>query len=433
MLARPTRFFHCASPVADAMDRHGGVASRYAPYPATDRFVEAFDSEAYGHWLANRRIGGITRSLGLYVHIPLCDALCFYCACTRIATRDHAKARKYAGYLAREIELAAAHLGGDRRISRMYWGGGTPTFFGDEESTRLMNDIRSCFDLDPEGEYGIELDPRGVGAGRIATLARLGFNRIRVGVRDFAPDVQRHVDRLQSCAETRAVIDAARAHGFHSVDLELSYGLPKQTAGAFGSTLEQVVECDPDRIALNSLARWPAKHELLLVAIRQLGEAGYEHVGVDQFAKPRRGPARGAGDLIGLGVSAIGRIGPAYCQNARTLDEYCGRLDCGELPVWRGIELRPDDLVRRAVIQALGREFMVSREAIGVAHLVDFDRYFAAELRELASLAEDGLVQLEGEWIEVTLAGRPVVPVVCAAFDRYRRAARERTRCTPTL
>jgi oxygen-independent coproporphyrinogen-3 oxidase len=464
-VSAPPGAFHCTAPVVDPdlIRKYGGQGPRYTSYPTADRFIEAFDAGAYRHWLANRRVGGVKRALGLYVHVPFCDTLCFYCACNKIATRDRLKARKYVDYLGREMALVAQDLGGDRRISRMHWGGGTPTFLGDEESTRLVTAIRSHFDLDPNGEYAIEIDPRRVDAARIATLGRLGFNRMSVGVQDFDATVQQAVNRVQSFEETKAAIEAGRANGFRSVNLDLIYGLPMQTAAGFDRTLDQVLECDPDRIALYSYAHLPAvfkpqrrikaedlpdpevKLALLLGAIQRLGEAGYVYIGMDHFAKPgdelaiaqvqgrltrdfQGYSAGGDGDLIGLGVSAIGRIGPTHAQNVKTLDEYYGLLDRGELPVWRGIELRPDDLARRAVIQALACEFMVSREAIGIAHLLDFDRYFAAELRDLERLAEDGLVEFDGEWIQVTPTGRLLVRAVCAVFDKYLRATQERAR-----
>jgi oxygen-independent coproporphyrinogen-3 oxidase len=456
---------HDAPPVIDAdlVRKYGGNGPRYTSYPTADRFVEAFDADAYGHWLANRRIGGFARPLGLYVHVPFCDTLCFYCACNKIATRDHGKARKYVGYLEREMSIAAAHLGADRRVSRMHWGGGTPTFLGDEESARLMSAIRASFDLDPHGEYAIEVDPRRVDAERIASLARLGFNRMSIGVQDFDLEVQRAVNRVQSFDETKAAIDAARANGFRSLNLDLIFGLPRQTLAGFDRTLDQVLRCDPDRVALYSYAHLPnvfkpqrrilaaelpapdVKLELMLSAIQRLGEAGYVYIGMDHFAKPGdelavaqaqgrltrdfQGYSTGGDfDLIGLGVSAIGKIGPTYCQNVKTLDDYYGHLDRDELPVLRGIELKADDLVRRAVIQSLACQFMVSKESIAIAHLIDFDRYFATELRDLARLAGDGLVEMEGDWIQVTPAGRLLVRAVCAVFDRYLRETEERSR-----
>ena len=448
---------------ADLIRKYGGNGPRYTSYPTADRFIDAFDGNAYRHWLGARSIGGFSRPLGLYVHVPFCDTLCFYCACNKIATRDHAKSHRYVAAVAREAKLVAEALGDDRRVSRVHWGGGTPTFLGDEESARLMGALRANFDLDPQGEYAIEVDPRRVGPERIAFLARLGFNRISVGVQDFDPEVQRAVNRIQGVGETRAVIDAARANGFRSVNVDLIHGLPKQTAAGFSETLERVVECAPDRIALYAYAHLPAvfkpqrrivaadlpsaqvKLELMTLAIRRLEKAGFVHIGMDHFARAgdelavaqRQGrlirdfqgySTGGERDLVGLGVSAIGKIGPAYAQNVKTLEDYYAALDGGELPVMRGIEAKPDDLARRAVIQALACDLAVSKSSIGIAHLLDFDTYFAAELDELAGLAADGLVELDDEWIQVTPRGRLLVRAVCMVFDRYLRETRERSR-----
>ena len=441
--------------------RLGGAGPRYTSYPTADRFVEAFDGEAYRHWLACRSIGGFIRPLGLYVHVPFCDTLCFYCACNKIATRDHARAVKYVTYLEREALLAAEALGDDRRIVKMHWGGGTPTFLGATESERLMEVLRGAFDFAPNGEYAIEIDPRKVDAARIAHLARLGFNRVSVGVQDFDPAVQRAVNRIQSVEQTRTVIDAARASGMRSVNLDLIFGLPRQTPAGFGRTLERVIECDPDRVALYSYAHLPAtfmpqrrileselpepdvKLELMRMAIGRLQEAGYVHIGMDHFAKPtddlaiaqRAGrltrdfqgySAGGDCDLVGLGVSAIGKIGPIYAQNAKTLTEYYLALDHGRFATQRGIELNADDLVRRAVIQALACHFELAKESISIGHLIDFDRYFATELAELEPLQKDGLVELEPEWIRVTPRGRLLVRRVCMVFDRYLREVARR-------
>jgi oxygen-independent coproporphyrinogen III oxidase len=446
---------------AELLARYGGNGPRYTSYPTADRFVEAFGESAYRHWLANRNIGAFTRPLGLYVHVPFCDTLCFYCACNKIATRDHARARKYVGYLEREINLTADALTGSHRISKMHWGGGTPTFLGNEESARLMRAIRSRFELHPDGEYAIEVDPRKVDAERIAFLGELGFNRISVGVQDFDADVQRAVNRIQSVAETRTVIEAARASGFRSVNVDLIYGLPKQTVDGFATTLERVLECDPDRIALYSYAHLPAmfapqrrileadlptpevKLALMSGAIARMQQAGYVYIGMDHFAKPndelavaqRQGrlirdfqgySCGGDMDLLAFGVSAIGKVGPVYCQNAKELEAYYGCLDDGHLPILRGIELSADDLARRAVIQSLACHFSVAKESIEIAHLLDFDTYFAREMRELKTLERDGLVDVSDDWIHVTPRGRLLVRAVCAVFDRYLRETRVR-------
>ena len=282
-------------------------------------------------------------------------------------------------------------------------------------------------------------------------------------MQDFDPEVQRAVNRVQSVGETRAVIESARAHGFKSVNIDLIYGLPKQNVPGFMATLERVLECDPDRIALYSYAHLPSafkvqrhiqerdlpspevKLDLMVGAIRRLESAGFVHIGMDHFARPRDELAiaqrtgrltrdfqgysvGGNSDLIGLGVSSIGKIGPTYVQNAKSLEDYYAGLDEGALPVLRGIELKPDDLARRAVIQALACDFAVSKVSIGIAHLLDFDRYFAAELSELRGLAADGLVEVDDEWIYVTPRGRLLVRAVCMVFDRYLRQTEERAR-----
>ena len=434
---------------------------RYTSYPTADRFVEAFDEAAYRSWLAKRNVGGITRSLALYVHLPFCDTICYYCGCNKIVTKDHGRSAKYLKYLGREIRLQSAELGGRRRVTQMHWGGGTPTFLSEAELSELMQMIRESFELDPHGEYSIEVDPRKVGEEKVALLGALGMNRISVGVQDFNPEVQRAVNRIQSVEETTAVIEAARKHGFKSVNIDLIYGLPKQTLQGFSDTLAQVIACSPDRIALYNYAHLPAvfkpqrrildadmpqpevKLQLMINAIETLLAAGYVYIGMDHFSKPdddlavaqRQGrlyrnfqgySTYGDCDLIGLGVSAIGKIGPTYSQNVRTLEEYYDRLDSGLLPVMRGIEVTADDLVRRAVIQALSCHFELSMEAIGIAHLIDFNSYFAAELAELREYAKDGLVEIDGDWIVVTPKGRLLVRILCMVFDKYLRQASRR-------
>jgi len=442
------------------LSKYGGNGPRYTSYPTADRFVDTFDAASYARWLGGG-IGGSGRSLGLYVHVPFCDTLCFYCACNKIATKDREKARVYTGYLLREAELVSQALQGERRVAKMHWGGGTPTFLSEEDSARLVAALRQSFAFEPEGEYAIEIDPRRAGPDRIAFLARLGFNRLSIGVQDFAPEVQRAVNRIQSLESTRAVIDAGRANGFRSINMDLILGLPKQTLAGFGETLERVIECDPDRIALYSYAHLPSmfkpqrriveadlpapevKLELMRTAIARLCEAGYVHIGMDHFAKPgdelavaqREGrltrdfqgySSGGECDLIGLGVSAIGKVGPTHVQSVKTLDQYYAALDAGRLPVLRGLELTPDDLVRRAVIQALACHFALERASISRACAIDFDSYFATELADLERLAADGLVDVDDDWIRVTPRGRLLVRSVCMVFDKYLRATQQR-------
>ena len=452
-----------AAPVIDPdlIRKYGGSGPRYTSYPTADHFVEAFDAEAYRKWLQNRNIGGFARPLGLYVHLPFCGTICYYCACNKIITKDHGRSAKYLKYLQREIRMLAECLGEDRAIGQMHWGGGTPTFLADAELAELMRMLRSEFDFAPTGEYAIEVDPRTMTPERVALLAQLGFNRISLGVQDFNPEVQRAIHRVQGFEETQAVIRAARENGFRSVNVDLIYGLPNQTLDGFARTLALVNGCDPDRIALYSYAHLPAqfkpqrriaevdmpapetKLKLLAMAIERLVSVGYAYIGMDHFAKPedelavaqRQGrltrnfqgySSTGDSDILGLGVSSISTLGPIYTQNFKTLDDYYGCLDGGVLPVMRGIELSADDLVRRAVIQALACHFEISKEAISIAHLIDFDGYFPGELAELREMEKESLVAVNHEWISVTPQGRLLVRAVCMVFDRYLRANRAR-------
>jgi oxygen-independent coproporphyrinogen-3 oxidase len=441
---------------------------RYTSYPTADRFVEAFGEADCRHWLDKRNIGGINQPLSVYVHLPFCDTACYYCACNKVVTSDHAKSAKYIKYVTKELSLVGPLLGDDRRIKQMHWGGGTPTFLHRDEMRLLVDAIGAQFERDPDCESSIEVDPRRIEPGRMEFLAGLGFNRLSVGVQDFDPTVQHAVHRIQSEEETRRVIDEARAHGFRSINLDLIYGLPKQTVGSFSATLDRILAISPDRVALYNYAHLPTvfktqrrireadipapetKLRIMTLAIGTLTRAGYVYIGMDHFAKPddELAVAQRQGrlhrnfqgysthpdcDMLGFGISAIGRIGPTYYQNLKSLEEYYGALDDGRLPVWRGIELTPDDLVRRAVIQALTCHFRVSVESIELSYLVDFRRYFAEELKDLARYAQEGLVEVQPDWIVVTPKGRLLVRVLAMVFDRYLRASRERARYSKVI
>ena len=437
---------------------------RYTSYPTADRFVEAFGEAQLREWLGRRNIGGINLPLSLYVHLPFCATLCYYCACNKVVTRDRTRSAKYIKYLSKELELLgeATRAGGDVRpsVSQLHWGGGTPTFLLRDEMAQLMADTDRVFPRAAEAEVSIEVDPRTAEAGTMGFLARLGFNRVSIGVQDFDPEVQRAVHRIQSEQETRRVVDEARAAGFRSVNFDLIYGLPKQTLDGFNATLDKVLQTAPDRIALYNYAHLPAlfkpqrriaaaelpsaetKLQILTLAIGRLTRAGYVYIGMDHFAKAGDDLAvaqtqgrlqrnfqgystHPESDIIGVGVSAIGRVGPTYSQNEKSLDEYYAELDEGRLPVMRGLELTADDLVRRAVIQALICHFRLSIESIEIAHLIEFNKYFAEELRDLKALERDGLVELQPGWIVVTPKGRLLVRAICMLFDRYLRARQQ--------
>jgi len=435
---------------------HDVSGPRYTSYPTADRFVEAFGETEFRQWLAKRNIGGISQPLSVYVHLPFCDTLCYYCACNKVITRDRTRSAKYINYLEKELALLGPLLGNDRRICQLHWGGGTPTFLAREEMARLMRALDGQFQRSADFECSLEVDPRRVEPGTMEFLAGLGFNRVSIGVQDFDPAVQHAVHRVQTVEVTRSVIVAARASGFRSVNLDLIYGLPKQTLDSFNRTLDKVIDLSPDRIALYSYAHLPqvfkpqrriasaelpsaeAKLQIMTLAIGRLTGAGYVYIGMDHFARPddelavaqRQGRLQRnfqgystcpESDMLGLGISAIGRVGPTYYQNHKRLDEYYATLDAGRLPVARGIELTPDDLVRRAVIQSLTCHFRVSLESIELAYLIDFESYFRDELADLRRLEKDGLVEITPEWIVVTPRGRLLVRAVCMVFDRYLR------------
>jgi len=452
----------------DLLRRFDRPGPRYTSYPTADRLVEAFGPDQYRLSLEKRVIGGFRRPLSLYVHLPFCDTICYYCGCNKIITKDHGRSAKYLRYLRKEIELVSPLTSKGERVTQLHWGGGSPTFLNQAELTELMQIIREHFSLAADGEYSIEVDPRSASRDTVTLLASLGFNRISVGVQDFDAEVQRAVNRIQSEDQTRAVIAAARACGFKSVNMDLIYGLPKQNAERFAKTLEKVLDISPDRIALYNYAHLPTvfkpqrrinekelpsaegRIELFTKGIRTLTQAGYVYIGMDHFAKPedelavaqRRGhvhrnfqgySTRAECDLIGLGISAIGSVGPAYIQNFRTLEEYYGSLDSGVLPVMRGLALNSDDLVRRAVIQALMCHFSLSFRAIEIAHLIDFRRYFATELQELKEYGALGLVDVDDEGITVTPRGRLIVRAICMLFDQYLRNAEQRARYSKVI
>jgi len=444
---------------------------RYTSYPTADRFVEAFDEKAYTSWLARRadsNVGGASRPLSLYVHIPFCNTICYYCGCNKIITKDHSRSAKYIEYLDKEFAMQAKALGGSRDVVQLHWGGGTPTFLSREETIQLMGLIRRHFNLLPNGEYSIEVDPRKVDRDNVRLLAEQGFNRMSVGVQDFEPEVQAAVNRIQSVEETKLVIDAAREFGFKSISVDLIYGLPKQNVVSFNRTLDEVIKLSPDRLSIYNYAHLPghfkpqrrinenelpsadAKMQILQLAITRLTEAGYVFIGMDHFAKPddelavaqRQGRLHrnfqgystyAEADLLAFGVSSIGKVGPTYSQNFRTLEEYYAALDNNVLPIMRGLELTADDLLRRSIIQALMCHFELSIESIEIAHLIKFQDYFATELDSLKEMEEAGLLEISDQWITVLPKGRMLVRVIAMAFDQYLRSDRERVKYSKVI
>ncbi|MFN9677124.1 MAG: oxygen-independent coproporphyrinogen III oxidase [Betaproteobacteria bacterium] len=425
---------------------------RYTSYPTADRFVEAFDAQVLSNWLGKR--ADATAPLSLYVHLPFCATVCYYCACNKVITKDHSRGRDYLTALRKEADLIASRLTGSRQIEQLHFGGGTPTFLSNDELRELMALLTERFPMAPKGEYSIEVDPRSTPPDKVAVLGELGFNRISVGVQDFDPQVQKAVNRIQSFEMTQATIEAARKADFKSVNLDLIYGLPKQSRATFARTLDKVLVLSPERVALYHYAHLPERFKpqrridaadlpspqekmgIMLDAIGRLTQAGYQYIGMDHFAKGADDLARAQQqgrlhrnfqgystrpdcDLIGLGVSAISKIGPTYSQNVRELDEYYDRLKQDQLPTARGVLLDMDDLVRRSVIMSLMCHFEVSKEAIEQAHLVKFDEYFRRELAELKPFEDEGLLENTREWISVLPRGKLLVRAIAMGFDRY--------------
>ncbi len=452
----------------ETLNKYDISGPRYTSYPTADRFVEAFTEDAYKLALEHRRATSAAQPLSIYVHIPFCESLCFFCACNKIVTKHHERSVEYLRYLNREIDLHIEHLGAGQTISQLHLGGGSPTFFSDKELSELMAMLKHNFVFAPGGEYSIEVDPRTVDEQRLKHLAELGFNRLSFGVQDFDPEVQKAVHRIQPAEQVFSLVDAARRLKFESVNVDLIYGLPMQTPESFNRTLAQVVALRPNRIALYGYAHLPERFKpqrriseyelpaaqdkitMLASALSAFIDAGYVYVGMDHFALPdddlaiakRQGrlhrnfqgySTQPDCDLISLGVSAIGRVGATYSQNAKTIEEYFDHLNNGRFPVVRGLALSRDDVIRRAVIMAIMCQGTLQYEAIELAYLIDFESYFAAELEQLKALENTDMVVLDEHGMHVTDTGWFFVRAVAMVFDRYLQTDRNRARFSKIL
>lgn len=429
---------------------------RYTSYPTAPQFSTEFTEQDYRGCIADSEAASPSRPLSLYVHLPFCDTICYYCACNKIVTKDRARAVPYLEHLYKEIAMQAELFDSNRVVEQLHWGGGTPTFISHEQMTELMQCIRTHFTLadDATGEYSIEIDPREANAETIAVLRKIGFNRLSLGVQDLDERVQKAINRIQSEQETFAVIDAARAEGFRSISLDLMYGLPHQTADGFIRTLDRVLQAEPDRLSLFNYAHMPTlfkpqrrineddlpdaqtKLDILQASIEYLGNAGYVYIGMDHFARPddelavaqREGKlhrnfqgysTHADCDLVALGVTAIGQIGDSYSQNQREVEPYYEAIDAGQLPLLRGMRLSEDDRIRRRVIQTLICHFALDFADINVELGIDCRDYFAKELRRLQPMQEDGLLEVSETGIQVLPAGRLLIRNICMVFDAY--------------
>ncbi|HCN45668.1 MAG TPA: oxygen-independent coproporphyrinogen III oxidase [Pseudomonas sp.] len=439
---------------SDLIRRYDLAGPRYTSYPTAVQLHSETGSFDLLHALRDSRRAA--RPLSLYVHVPFCANICYYCACNKVITKDRARAQPYLQRLQQEIQLIACHLDPGQTVEQLHFGGGTPTFLSHVELRELMAHLRQHFNLldDDSGDYGIEIDPREADWSTMGLLRELGFNRVSLGVQDLDPAVQRAINRLQSLEQTRTIIEAARTLQFRSINLDLIYGLPKQTPEGFARTVEEVIKLQPDRLSVFNYAHLPerfmpqrridssdlpapaAKLEMLHNTIEQLTKAGYRYIGMDHFALPDDELAiaqeegtlqrnfqgyttHGHCDLIGLGVSSISQIGDLYCQNSSDLAEYQNALDAAQLATSRGLICNQDDRVRRAVIQDLICHFELDFERIEQAFTIDFYGYFKDLWPALEGMAKDGLIELRSDGISVLPAGRLLVRSVCMVFDAY--------------
>ncbi len=444
----------------DLLRRYDRPGPRYTSYPTAVEFDKSFDEAAYRERLA-RAAQETDAPLSLYAHLPFCEERCSFCACSVIITRKRQVAVRYLEYLHREIEMLGRALEGRRRLVQYHWGGGTPTYLSPAQIRDLHAAVTRHFDIDAAAEVAIEIDPRVTTLEQLDLLRELGFNRLSMGVQDFTAEVQRAVNRIQSEAETRTLFERAREIGFQSVNLDLIYGLPLQTVGSFAEAVDTVIALRPDRVAVYSFAYVPwirahqknidtaelpapeIKLELFVEARQRFLDAGYVAIGMDHFALPGDDLAqaadagtlhrnfmgyttRPAPDMVGVGVSAIGDVAGAFAQSTKKLSSYYTQLDAGLFPIERGYALDDDDLLRRHVITQLMCNFRLERAVVEARFGIDFGKYFALELDELAAgPASHGFLEMDDDRLIVTPTGRLFVRNVCMSFDRYLRQKRD--------
>ena len=441
---------------ADLLRRYDRPGPRYTSYPTAPQFTSAFGESQLLDQARRSNEEPALRPLSLYLHIPYCQTPCFYCGCNRLITRDPEKGALYLQRLLKEVDLAAPLFDRRREVVQLHLGGGTPNFLSPGQIATLVTALRGRFNLSEDGsrDFSIELDPRYVDCGDIEQLARIGFNRASFGVQDFAPEVQKAINRVQNVEQTLAAIYACRRSQFRSVNVDLIYGLPRQTVQGFADTLDTLLAVRPDRFAVYGYAHMlhlfkaqrqidaqelpdgEAKLRLLQLAIERLSGAGYRYIGMDHFALPddELSRAQESGslhrnfmgytthadcDLVGLGVIAISHIGRSFSQNERDLPKWEAAIDQGHLPVWRGMELSFDDMVRADVIQQLMCLGQIDIGAVERRHCIDFVSYFTDALRRLHPLVSDGLVTIVGSFISVRPRGRLLLRAVAMCFDQY--------------
>lgn len=448
-----------AAPPATAWDeallrRYDKSGPRYTSYPTALAFNEQFTADDFTQAL--ERSNQSQRPLSLYVHVPFCRKICFYCACNKIATKNTQLAEPYLSRLDREMVLTARHLDTQRPVQQLHWGGGTPTFLSLAQMSDLIDrlDARFGLSMSPDRDYAIEIDPREADVFTLRHLQSLGFNRLSLGVQDLNPRVQKAINRVQPRVLTETLMDEAHRLSFRSLNLDLIYGLPFQTEQSFADTLQQVIELNPARLSVFNYAHMPTrfapqrrineedlpsadeKLAILHTTIEMLTSAGYVHIGMDHFARPddslavaqRNGSlqrnfqgysSHAQCDLIGLGVSAISRVDDVYAQNPTSLEHFEAALDQGRLATVKGLRLNQDDLIRRDVIERLMCDMRIDLAAVGQRWGIDAADYFSPVLEQLHAAEQDGLLIRDGLSLSATPTGRLLIRHLAMAFDAY--------------
>jgi oxygen-independent coproporphyrinogen-3 oxidase len=444
---------------AGLIRRYDQSGPRYTSYPTAAQFHDGISEKDYVLWARHSNEDPIPRPLSIYIHIPFCDTVCFYCACNKVVTKNHARATDYLDHLYREIAMQGKLFDRDRVVEQLHWGGGTPTFLETDQMRALMEKIGQHFTLaaSDSGEFSIEIDPRSADYAKLKALRQAGFNRVSFGVQDLDPQVQKAVNRIQSADKTREVANAARELGYTSINVDLMYGLPFQSVESFEETLRHVVEINPDRLAVYNYAHLPQRFKpqrrineadlpsadeklnILQRTIEFLSEAGYVYIGMDHFAKPddelavaqRNGTLQrnfqgysthADCDLVSMGVSAISKVCDNFSQNVRDLEAYYRLIEAGRLPIDRGFEVEPDDLLRRDIITHIMCNFFLDIPAVEKKWRFSFAEKFRTQIADLQQMQADGLLKLDAKALEVLPAGRLLVRNICMVFDHYLKS-----------
>jgi len=445
---------------SELIRRYDVAGPRYTSYPTAVQFMEGFDADAYVRYTTGSNNELIPKPLSLYVHLPFCHSLCYYCGCMKKVTRHEEQGARYLELLASEVEMHGRLFDHDREVTQLHFGGGTPTYHTDEQLGRLVAQLGRHFALSEadDREFSIEVDPRTITHERLAHLAGMGFNRISLGVQDIEPRVQEAVNRIQDPEATLAMVEESRRLGFNSVSIDLIYGLPLQTVDSFSRTIDTVVAARPDRLAVYNYAHLPhifraqrmidaadipspeTKLQLMELTIDKLTALGYVYIGMDHFALPedeltiaqREGglqrnfqgySTRRECDLVGLGVSAIGKVGDCYAQNLKEIPTWQSTVSEGKLPIWRGIGLTTEDRLRRGVIESIMCHGEVKFQKFEANFAIDFHDHFVYELTQLEQFETDGLIEMGKDEFTATPEGRLLLRAIAMVFDEYLQQA----------